>query len=146
MPVYKKAAENDLKIVTDIAIQLYTDHTYDDIFEENAELLKKDGESMWLCYDGDRPIAYAHASLRYDYVEGTNGGTIGYLEGIYVVSEYRNKGIARELVAICENWARENGCAEFASDCELDNVDSLKFHLKVGFNEAGRIICFTKKL
>lgn len=30
--------------------------------------------------------------------------------------------------------------------CELDNEDSLKFHLKMGFAEANRIICFTKRL
>lgn len=37
-------------------------------------------------------------------------------------------------------------CAEFASDCELDNTDSLSFHLNTGFTEAGRIICFCKML
>ena len=28
----------------------------------------------------------------------------------------------------------------------MDNEDSLRFHLKMGFEEANRIICFTKKL
>ena len=50
------------------------------------------------------------------------------------------------LVIACENCAREQGCREFASDCELDNADSLRFHLASGFEEANRIICFTKKL
>jgi aminoglycoside 6'-N-acetyltransferase I len=103
MFTYKKATTNDLKIVIDIAIRLYTDHIYEDNYEEIADLLCKDSESIWLCYTDDIPIAFAHASLRFDYVEGTNGGTIGYLEGIYVSPEYRNKSIARELVVICEN-------------------------------------------
>lgn len=30
--------------------------------------------------------------------------------------------------------------------CEFGNSDSLKFHLKMGFAEANRIICFTKRL
>ncbi len=34
--------------------------------------------------------------------------------------------------------------AEMASDCELQNTDSLKFHLAMGFEEANRIICFKK--
>ncbi len=38
------------------------------------------------------------------------------------------------------------GCREFAGDCELGNTDSLGFHLSMGFAEANRIICFTKKL
>ena len=46
----------------------------------------------------------------------------------------------------CENWAREKGCREFASDCELSNTASLSFHLQLGFREQNRIICFKKDL
>ena len=38
------------------------------------------------------------------------------------------------------------GCSEFASDCELSNEASLAFHLKMGFAEANRVICFAKTL
>ena len=34
----------------------------------------------------------------------------------------------------------------FASDCELDNAGSLQFHIAMGFTEANRIICFTKRI
>ena len=71
---------------------------------------------------------------------------MGYLEGVYVRTDCRGKGMAKELLAACENWAKGRGCLEFASDCELDNSDSLAFHLAAGFAEANRIICFTKKL
>lgn len=50
------------------------------------------------------------------------------------------------LLAACEQWAREKGCQEFASDCELDNRESLRFHLALGFAEANRIVCFRKAL
>ncbi|MDF2802567.1 MAG: aminoglycoside adenylyltransferase [Anaerocolumna sp.] len=50
------------------------------------------------------------------------------------------------LCKACERWAKEKGCDEFASDCELENDSSLKFHLGLDFAEANRIICFTKKL
>lgn len=50
------------------------------------------------------------------------------------------------LSKACEKWAIGMGCKEFASDCELDNKESLKFHLAIGFTEANRIICFTKQL
>ena len=65
---------------------------------------------------------------------------------IFIVKEeYRKRGLARDMLVACQKWAKEQGCTEFASDCELDNEDSLKFHLKMGFEEANRIICFTKK-
>ena len=36
----------------------------------------------------------------------------------------------------CENWAREKRCIEFASDCELMNEESFRFHMAMGFEEA----------
>ncbi|MCM1160701.1 MAG: hypothetical protein NC412_05700 [Roseburia sp.] len=33
----------------------------------------------------------------------------------------------------------------FASDCEIGNESSLRFYLNMGFEEANRIVCFTKK-
>ena len=59
---------------------------------------------------------------------------------------YRHRGYARKLLTACECWAKEMGCTEFASDCELGNNVSLAFHLNLGFVEASRIICFAKKL
>ena len=68
------------------------------------------------------------------------------MEGIFVEEEHRGKGYAKELLSECQKWAKEKGCLEFASDCELDNVTSLNFHIAMGFEEANRIICFTKRL
>ena len=56
------------------------------------------------------------------------------------------RGYAKALLSRCEAWAREQRCAEFASDCELGNDESLGFRLAAGFEEANRIICFKKKL
>ena len=92
------------------------------------------------------PVGFAQCQLRHDYVEGTASSPVGYLEGIFVAPAYQKQGIARALLASCEKWAKEQGCVEFASDCELSNTNSLRFHLSMGFEEANRIICFTKTL
>ena len=89
---------------------------------------------------------FAQCQLRRDYVEGTSSSPVGYLEGIYVDEARRRRGHARELLRACEAWAKERGCTEFASDCELDNAASLAFHLHAGFEEANRLICFAKRL
>ena len=80
------------------------------------------------------------------YVEGTHSSPVGYLEGIFIKAEYRNHGFAKELLKECEKWAKEKGCTEFASDCELDNDDSFRFHRAMEFEEANRIICFKKDI
>ena len=46
----------------------------------------------------------------------------------------------------CLGTFETKGCSEFASDCELDNEESLQLHRALGFEEANRIICFKKGL
>ena len=77
---------------------------------------------------------------------GTDSSPVGYLEGIFVKEEHRKNGYAKELLCACEKWAKEMGCDEFASDCELNNVDSFEFHMAMKFDEVNRIICFKKKI
>jgi aminoglycoside 6'-N-acetyltransferase I len=101
---------------------------------------------MFLACDGEKAIGAAHCSIRGEYVEGTDGGDVGYLEGLYVLPDYRLKDVGRGLLEQCETWAANQGCAEFASDCEVDNGESYRFHLKTGFAEVSRNIHFVKRI
>ena len=142
----RKAELKDLPILAELACQLWPDHTVEEMQAEFGEIIAKPDAAFFLAYENENAIGFAQCQLRHDYVEGTDSSPVGYLEGIYVADEYRQQGFARELLSACEGWAKEKGCTEFASDCELSNVQSLQFHLNVGFEEANRIICFTKKL
>lgn len=106
----------------------------------------KGNTQFFLKYENDIPVGFAYCQLRHDYVEGTNTTPVGYLEGIFVRENYRNKGYACELLTECEKWAKNMGCKEFASDCEIENDSILRFHKAMNFTEANRIFCFTKKL
>lgn len=141
----KKATISDLKSLVHLALELWPGHTAGGLSAEFSEILAREDAAFFLACEGDAPIGFAQCQLRHDYVEGTQTSPVGYLEGIFVSEAYRKKGIARQLLAACESWAKEKGCAEFASDCELTNNESLRFHLSMGFEEANRIICFTKK-
>ena len=142
----QKAEIKDLPILAELACQLWPDHTVEEMRTEFAEILAKTDAAFFLAYVEKTAVGFAQCQLRHDYVEGTDSSPVGYLEGIYVADGYRKQGVAKELLSACERWAKEKGCTEFASDCELDNTQSLQFHLNVGFEEANRIICFTKKL
>lgn len=139
----RKAEFSDLPVLTSLALKLWPDHGREEMYEELSSIMAKPDAAFFL---GENASGFAQCQLRYDYVEGTESSPVGYLEGIYVEEGCRRQGLARELLAACENWARERGCREFASDCELTNTQSLRFHLSLGFEEANRIICFTKKL
>ena len=138
----RKATEADIPVIAELMTALWPHHTVSEMETELKECVNQEETALFLAEEG----GFAQCSLRHDYVEGTESSPVGYLEGIYVSESARKQGIARQLLAACENWAKEKGCREFASDCELTNSPSLEFHLRVGFMEANRIICFTKKL
>lgn len=142
----KKAKREDLPLLAGLAAILWEHHTMEELSEEFSEIMDNGASQFFLFIDQEIPAGFAQCQLRHDYVEGTSTSPVGYLEGIFVREEYRHRGYGRELLKACELWAREQGCREFASDCELDNSGSLQFHLGAGFQEANRIICFTKKL
>ena len=146
MDLIRKAEEKDLDSLTGLGLLLWPDHEYGELGAEFAALMEKPDAAFFLVLTGDEAVGFAQCQLRHDYVEGTQSCPVGYLEGIFVKEGHRGRGLAGKLLAACETWAREQGCREFASDCELDNTGSLAFHMNMGFKEAGRIICFAKKL
>lgn len=92
-----------------------------------------------------RLLGFAELSIR-SHAEGCATGRVGYLEGWYVVPEARGQGVGRALVEAAEDWARAQGCTEFASDTEIDNERSAAAHRALGFAEVDRIRCFRKDL
>lgn len=127
-------------------LQLWQEHTLEEMLETAGEYIGGEETVALLAMEGEEAVGIALCSLRHDYVEGTEGSPVGYLEGICTREAYRGKGIAKALLVAAQAWAKEKGCREFASDCELDNTESLQFHLACGFEVANRIICFVKEL
>ena len=146
MNTIRRASIQDASIVGSLACQLWPENPLEEMEDEFALLLTKEDAAIFLAEREGEAIGFAQCQLRRDYVEGSVSSRVGYLVGFFVEVSGRRRGLARELLSACESWARDRGCKEFASDCELTNTQSLQFHLALGFEEANRIICFTKKL
>lgn len=142
----KNAEKKDTSVLAHMAVKMWRDSSVLELEEEFKEIIHNDNAVIFIKIVDEKPIGFAQCQLRFDYVEGTQSSPVGYLEGIFILEEYRHKGYAKELLMACEQWAKEKNCSEFASDCELDNHNSYKFHTAVGFTEANRIICFKKHI
>jgi len=149
---YREATKADIDILTDLLFLLYNDEgqapdlSREELLAENEQMFTDSSQIFFLAFDGKKAVGVSHGSLRREYVNGANDGLKGYLEAIYVLPEYRMNRIAAELDKIIGRWAARNGCREMASDCLLENVDSYKFHLKIGYVETERNIFFLKSL
>jgi aminoglycoside 6'-N-acetyltransferase I len=49
-------------------------------------------------------------------------------------------------VKAAEEWGRNMGCKEMASDTEITNQTSIAVHKAMKFNEVNRVVCFKKEL
>ncbi len=138
----REAKKTDISLLADLAVKLWPSHTVDELKCE----FETDDAVFFILFENDSPAGFAQCQLQHDYVEGAQSSPVGYLEGIFVAEKYRKKGYGKQLLNKCEQWAAAKGCQEFAGDCEYQNIDGFNFHVKSGFTEANRIICFIKKL
>ena len=109
------------------------------------DILASSTDAVFMAFVDGKPAGMIEARLR-DYGEGCETSPVGYIEGWFVYPEFRGSGIAGMLVSAAENWAREKGCSEMASDTWLDNEVSIRAHAKLGYHEAERLVHFVRQL
>lgn len=132
----------------DMRLALWPDATTEDHREYMAMALAQPERYLHLIlYDTKRePVGFIEASIRNDYVNGTESSPVGFVEGVYVMPSWRRRGMARRLYEAVADWARARGCREMASDALIDNITSQRAHLALGFQEAERVVYYVKRL
>jgi GNAT superfamily N-acetyltransferase len=93
----------------------------------------------------DMAVGFAEVALR-NLVDGCLSSPVGYLEAIYVDPAARGLGLGRALLDAAIEWARERGCAEFATDSELSDAPAQAFHRAMGMTETYRIVQFRREI
>ncbi len=117
------------------------------IAEMKTFLVQTTRFAQFVAYAGThQAVGFVEASIRGDYVNGTQSSPAAFLEGVYVLPENRCQGIARSLVGAVSAWAVARGCREFASDAALENELSHDVHKSLGFEETERVVYFRKIL
>jgi aminoglycoside 6'-N-acetyltransferase I len=142
------ASTEDAGAWLELRLALWPGERRDEFTAEIATLLADPGDTINLIARADTGEAagFAEAALRRDYVEGCSTSPVVFLEGIYVAPTHRRKGVAGALIRAVEDWGRQNGCTEFASDAHIDNLDSHAMHRAIGFTETERVVYFRKEL
>jgi aminoglycoside 6'-N-acetyltransferase I len=137
---------DNIKPFTELSLELWPKCNFDEEYEQYLRRIDSARDACYLAKVGELYVGFVHLAIRHDYVEGADELPIAYIEGIYVKPEHQTRGIARKLIGKGEEWAREKGLKQIASDTELVNSASINFHMQMGFKETGRIVCFIKGL
>lgn len=126
---------------------LWPDATDEEHRREMAAIVAEPGRyAAFVVRSGGATVAFAEASVRHEYVNGTASSPVAFLEGLAVAPEAWRQGHARRLVDAVAAWGRARGCAELASDALADNDAGLLAHRAVGFEETERVVFFRKAL
>ncbi|MCA0232970.1 MAG: GNAT family N-acetyltransferase [Bacteroidetes bacterium] len=146
MPFIEALQPSTAAAVAQLATQLWPDTELVEMQTHYSDLLKQNQGTCFLLRTSSQFIGFIELSIRNDYVEGAEELPVAYIEGLYIDSDYRQKGLGQMLVTRAEQWAVQHGFKQLCSDVEMENQLSILFHEKAGFTEVARIVCFVKNL
>lgn len=135
-----------INAVVELVLELWPECLLDEELENYARILDSSNDACYLATVEGNYVAFILLSIRHDYVEGSADSPVAYIEGIYVKPDYRKQDIAKKLIRVAEDWAKQKEVKQIASDTEITNLASIDFHKKSGFHEVERIVCFIKDL
>lgn len=78
-------------------------------------------------------------------VVGTFDGRKGCINRLAVVPEYRGRGIAQELIRLCEKHLKQAGSLVLFCFVEAENEPSLELFEKAGYVRADKIVYLSKR-
>ena len=85
------------------------------LLAEYAETPTKSGRHSERSEESFFVVALMELSVRTDLAPLRNV-KVGYVEGLYIVPEFRGRGLARQLLRFAQDWACQQHCPGFASD------------------------------
>ncbi len=106
-----------------------------------------DSYGVYLAYsDAGEAVGFVEIGLRHEPIGGIKSAPVGYLEALYVQPESRRQGIARELLAVAEEWAQFAGCEVLVSGVSLDDKQGRERHASLGFEAGEKVVFYCKRV
>ncbi len=133
------ATEKDLHLLVDLIADLFS---LEGDFEPDPEkqlralraILDNPGVGrLFVLRAEGKVVGMANALIT---VSTAEGGSVLQLEDVIVRSEYRGKGLGRQLVEHALRWARELGMTRVTLLADRDNQGALDFYRKLGFEQS----------
>ena len=122
---YKKAYKSDIELLMKVRLEMLRvvnnlsgDYVYDDVLvNESRKYFENGDQTTVLAFDGEEVIGCA--SMSYIWIMPTFShptGKRGHLMNVYTRKDYRGKGIAKNMVQMLIDEAKEKGYTEISLD------------------------------
>jgi aminoglycoside 6'-N-acetyltransferase I len=138
---------DDMDVWLEMRAQLWPETPFAEHRREAQAILSGKGDTaVFLAVSAaGELVGFIEVSLR-PCAEGCRTSPVGYVEGWYVNPGFRRQGRGRALMTAAEDWARERGCREMASDTEAANRMSQNVHRRLGYDVVANLVTFRKAL
>ena len=110
-------------VLHSVPLQYHAD-TFDEMMRSAAY-----AEGYMVESDG-MPVGYALTAKTYSR---ESGGMVLWLEELFILEEYRSRGLGREWFAFIEKYAAENGFARIRLEVEDENVRARSLYERLGY-------------
>lgn len=142
----RQVTAQELEIFREIRLEALKNHP--EVFASGYELEKEEPDAKWLerieKNDGRSSIIYlAFAEeqpagmigiFRGPFPKNRHSGTIW---GVYIRPDYRNQGIATQMLEACAVWARERAMRVLKLNVITTNAVAIGCYARYGFNVYG---------
>ena len=129
-----------------MSLALFPQHSAENLADGMREFRERADATVFVAERDDGSLAgFVEVGAR-PYADGCDTNPVGYIEAWYVDPDVRRRGYGRALLTAAEQWARDRGYREMASDASLENTVSHAAHRRAGYEEVDRVMQFRKVL
>ncbi|WP_372639664.1 GNAT family N-acetyltransferase [Ancylomarina sp.] len=136
--------ESDYKIIADLSIIIWKEHYTDIIGSRQVDYMLKKYQSVEAIKDQIEEGALY-------YLITHQGSTVGYLSyykktdclflsKIYILKEFRGKGIGKKTMHYLETTAEHLGYKSLSLTVNKNNTETIKAYVKMGFRQVRDIV------
>lgn len=138
----RKATLEDVPQLVSLAIQMWKSHTVEDLTKIFGEHIRKGKNIIFLAISEEHIVGFAQCGLRFDYVEGTDSSPVGYLEGIFVLEEYKKATIADIDELVRTRIIVLRAANKLSNDVDMSLVEKESYEYYKSASESGEHIAY----
>ncbi len=147
MIIRRLSAADDLAAAIDLLGRFFSEEGFSTepvtIAANARQMASLDTCGLFMAEDRGKAIGVATVSLEF----GIEYGWWAELGDLYVLPEYRGRGLSRALVAAAEDFLKQRDVAGYqvtVTSHASEHHDLARYYSRLGFDSEGRVILFKK--
>ena len=137
----KKVINEEMAKECDILLTklVQSERKYDKNIKENfvvtnnyVNLYNKDNNILYISCDNEKPVGFIYGYIKYEQSNFVFD-SVAQIDALYVLDNYRNKGIGKKLIDKFYEWCEENNIKIVEISVFKNNTNAYNLYEKLGY-------------